>query len=66
MDDCAQIRYDIVSGKYILTYLGFFKSVIDGFGGPYKRCISPMFDMVTYEFKLFNAFFTSKEYFTYA
>ena len=54
MDDCAQIRYDIVSGKYILTYLGFFKSVIEGVDGNIKRCKSHMFDMVTHMLKTLN------------
>ena len=52
VDDSAQIRYDIVSSRYTLIDLRFFKSDIEGVEGNDKRCTAPMFDMVTHEFKI--------------
>ena len=58
MDDSSKVRYDMILGKYLLTYLGFnlkiSDHVIEVDDGPFKGPLSLMVNMGTCEFKDLN------------
>ena len=58
VDDSAKVRYDMILGIYLLTYLGlslqYSERVIKEDDGPFKGSTAPMVDLGTYIFKYLN------------
>ena len=57
-DDSAKVRYDMILGKYLITYLGFnlelSDHVIEADYGYFKGYTTPIIDMAMYQFKALN------------
>ena len=54
MDDSANGRYEMILGRDLLPYLGinlkFYDPVTKADGGHFKGYMTPMVDIITYEF----------------
>ena len=54
LDDSTISRYDMIIGRDLLTALGlelkFYDPVIVGSKSPYEGCLSPMVDMINYDY----------------
>ena len=71
MDDSAKGIYEMILGRYLLTdlvlNLKLSDYIIGAYDGTFKGMMSPMVDLVKYEFKYLNTGkITPKELFTNA